>query len=86
MQSVKATVIQQEDHTLTLRILDTDAARLAGKDVRINGLKATSVRPIPCSESDASKTDLANALIYRLVEHDKSHSLEVGTACEVTWD
>jgi hypothetical protein len=86
MQSLKAKILQLEDHILTIRILDADVVCLAGKDIRINGLKASSVKPVPCSESDASKTDFANALIYRLAEQDKTNSFTVGTLCEVTWD
>jgi hypothetical protein len=86
MQSVKAKILQQEDHDLTIRILDADVSCLAGKDIRINGLKASGVTPLPCSESDAGKTDLTNALIYRLAEHDKINSFTVGSVCEVTWD
>ena len=86
MQSVKAKILQQEDHILTIRILDADVTCLAGKDIRINGSKASGVKPIPCSESDASKTDFANALMYRLAEKDETNSFAIGSVCEVTWD
>lgn len=86
MQSVQAKVLQLEDHIITIRIQDADVSCLAGKEIRINGLKASSVKATPCSESEAGKTDLANALIYRLAEREKINSFTVGSACEVTWD
>jgi len=86
MQSVKAKILHQEGHTLTIRILDAAVACLAGKEIRINGLKASGVKPVPCSESDANKTDLTNALMYRLAEQDKANSFTLGSLCEVTWD
>jgi hypothetical protein len=86
MQSLKATILRLEDHTLTIGIEDADVACLAGKDVRINGLKASGVKPVPCSESEATTTDLTNALLYRLADKDKTNSFAVGSVCEVTWD
>jgi hypothetical protein len=86
MQSLKAKLLQLEDHLLTIRILNADVAVLDGKDIRINGLKASCVKPVPCRESDAGNTDFDNALIYRLAEQDKTNSFAVGSVCEVTWD
>jgi hypothetical protein len=86
MQSLKAKILQLEDHVLTVRILDSDVTCLAGQDIRINGLKASGVKPIPSSESDAGKTEFANALVYRLAERDNTSSLAVGSDCEITWD
>jgi hypothetical protein len=74
-----------KDHIITVRVPGAELAGLAGKDIKINGLKTIGVHSVPSSETDDFKTDLTHALIYRIAGEDNMSSLKVAAVCELTW-
>jgi hypothetical protein len=85
MKSVNATILQLKGRIITVRVPGAELAGLAGKDIKINGLKTIGVHGVPSSEADDFKTDLTNALIYRIAAEDNTSSLKVASVCELTW-
>jgi hypothetical protein len=85
MNSVNPKIIEIADRVITIHIRDAAVAAQVGREIKLDGFRASWVACLPSKESDGDESSLVNALEYRIEGKDDIHSLKVASICEVTW-